>query len=53
MLNHAFIKPIKTVATQNRTMFQLRSNWAQFLRFSIFERVAFSITYVFSTAAKP
>ena len=29
--------------------FQIRSSWAQFLRFSIFERVDFSITTVFST----
>jgi hypothetical protein len=27
----------------------MRSSWAQFLRFSIFERIDFSITYVFST----
>src|SRR5260221_178409 len=28
--------------------FQIRSSWTQFLRFSIFERLDFSITYVFS-----
>src|SRR5258708_12519201 len=31
-----------------KSAFQIRSSWAQFLRFSIFERVDFSITYVFS-----
>jgi hypothetical protein len=30
--------------------FQIRSSWAQFLRFSIFELLDFSITYVFSTS---
>jgi len=42
------LKELRNFLGGEKLVFQIRSNWAPFLRFWIFEPVDFSITYVFS-----
>jgi hypothetical protein len=43
------VKSAEFCLVSENLAFQIRSSWAQFLLFSIFERLDFSTTYVFST----